>query len=147
MNKTELAILLTQERLKGQLEALGSAALATERGLGLATGIEIYNKALAESMAQVKQVKEVSSRKDECWYCGGLGYSTRPLSNGGHPYYLCMMCGATAMVKERYPVKHKRQYLPFAKLGRDVARLIGDARKSRLPAGYRQLSLPQGRGR
>ena len=145
MNKTQLAIMLTQERLKGQLDVLGNANLATERGIGLVKGIETYNKVLEESLAQVSQVKKLSTAKDNCWYCHGLGYSTHPLNNGGHPYHLCMICGATAMVKERYPVKHKPLYQPFAKLGREVMRLLGDARKSKLPAGYRQLSLPQGR--
>jgi len=143
MNKTELAIMLARERAKGQLEALGSTALATEKGRGLTTGLELYDKMLQDALAQIDQSKKpVIASEARCWYCSSQGYHPNAFGDTYHPYKLCMYCGATATDNELHPY-HKKLSLPYRKLAAQVSRLLGDARRVKLPLGYYQKRLPE----
>jgi hypothetical protein len=143
MTKTELAMLLARERVKAQAELLAQAPDLNPELAAMLKGANLYDHALTEAMAQIQAVKAPVRDHDTCWFCGERNFYPTAFDIDCHPFYLCMSCGATTMATERYPVKAKRLALPYRKLANEVARLVGDARKARLPAGYCQNALPE----
>ena len=143
MNKTELAILLARERVKAQAELLASAGNHSAELASILKGANLYDHALQESLKQLEGAKPLhKDGNHSCWYCGEDRYFPQTICSDHHPYYLCMGCGATAMDSELHPY-HKALYLPYKKLAGEVSRLLGDARKAKLPPGYYQHILPE----
>ena len=145
MTKTELAILLARERVKAQAELLAQAQELNPELASILKGANLYDHALQESLKQVESSKPVEKNSEHrCWYCGEERFYPHTLGDEHHPYYLCMGCGATTTDNELHPY-HKALYLPYRKLANEVQRLLGDARKAKLPLGYYQKALPEGR--
>jgi len=143
MNKTELAMMLARERVKAQTELLANLGKDNPELANLLRGINLYDHALQESLKQVEATKPVKSNGNHsCWYCGEDRFYPHALGDEYQRWYLCMGCGATTTDKELHPY-HAKLYLPYKKLAGEVARLLGDARKAKLPAGYYQKALPE----
>ena len=143
MNKTELAMLLARERVKAQAELLAQVEGSNPRLAEILKGASLYDHALQESLKQIEGAKPPRKNGNHsCWYCHEDRYFPKTIDSDHHPYFLCMGCGATAMDSELHPY-HKALYLPYRKLANEVARLVGDARKAKLPPGYYQHILPE----
>jgi len=143
MNKTELAILLARERVKAQAELLASVQDSNPELASILKGANLYDHALTESLKQLDSTKPIKSNGNQhCWYCGEDRLHPSILGDTYHPYKLCLGCGATSTDNELHPY-HKALYLPYRKLANEVARLVGDARKAKLPLGYYQKALPE----
>ena len=143
MNKTELAILLARERVKAQAELLAQSSNFSAELAQVLKGAELYDHALTESLKQLNTTRHNGQNHQElCWYCNEQNYHPMWLGNG-HPFKLCMSCGATATYSELHPAKHTPLYQPYRKLAGEVSRLLGDARRAKLPPGYHQLRIPE----
>lgn len=143
MNKTELAILLARERVKAQAELLAQATNYSIELAQVLKGAELYDHALQESLKQIASpLKERKSNGNHCWYCSQAGLHPMLMGDTYHPYKLCMVCGATTTDNELHPYHHKLS-LPYRKLAGEVSRLLGDARRAKLPLGIHQLRIPE----
>jgi hypothetical protein len=143
MNKTELAILLARERVKAQAELLASVQDSNPELASILKGANLYDHALQESLKQVESTKPAKKDGNHlCWYCGEDRLHPNTLGDSYHPYNLCLGCGATS-TDNGFNKPRKALYLPYKKLANEVARLVGDARKAKLPLGYYQKALPE----
>jgi len=142
VNKTDLTLMLARERVKAQTELLSKMSNGNPELANLVRGINLYDHALTEAVAQVDQTtKPKPTNGHQCWYCGKDGHQPTVLGDMCHPYHLCMVCGATTTDNELHPV-HVKLYLPYRKLANEVGRLLGDARRAKLPPGVYQNALP-----
>lgn len=143
MNKTQLAMLLARERVKAQAELLAQAQELNPELASILKGANLYDHALTEAIKQIEVSKPVKSNgNNRCWYCHQETISPIILGGAYKPYRLCLGCGASN--DDGAPPYHaKPLYLPYKKLAGEVARLVGDARKAKLPLGYYQKALPE----
>ena len=142
MNKTDLTILLARERVKAQTELLSKMSNGNPELANLVRGINLYDHALTEAVKQIGvATPKKSNGNHSCWFCGKDGHQPTMLGGSYHPYMLCMICGATTTDNELHPY-HAKLYLPYKKLAQEVGRLLGDARRAKLPPGVYQKSLP-----
>jgi len=143
MNKTELAILLARERVKAQAELLAQSGNHEAELAQVLKGAELYDHALTEAVKQVKQLGATApTNGNHCWYCSSEGLHPMVMGDVYHPYKLCLYCGATSTLNELHPY-HAKLYTPYKKLAGEVARLLGDARRAKLPLGVHQLRIPE----
>uniref|UniRef100_A0A6H1ZQ20 Uncharacterized protein n=1 Tax=viral metagenome TaxID=1070528 RepID=A0A6H1ZQ20_9ZZZZ len=81
----------------------------------------------------------------KCWYCGNSNFEAK-VDDHGHPYDLCLECGASTVPMAKIEPPGAEQHIDSAyskKLGHRVVTGSPSRSYQRKVAKYRQKSLPE----